>query len=140
MGYILASALMTGEIMARVLIIDDDEMCSEAIRRSLEILGNHEVSWAADGEAGLIAARNELPDIILLDMLMPKMNGYEVLKELKDKQSTLNIPVIILSAIHDDQTIKEMMLEYDANYVVKPVDAHALINTIRHVLSCANNQ
>lgn len=122
--------------MARVLIIDDDELGANALRRTLEHIGKHEILMAHDGEAGLIAACKELPDLILLDILMPKMNGYDVLRELRSKQTTLNIPVLILSAVSDESKIKETLYEFDATYITKPIDAKRLIQSVEHLLSC----
>jgi len=122
--------------MARILLVDDDELAANALRRGLERLGKHEVTLAHDGEAGLIAARKELPDLILLDIMMPKMNGHDVLKELKAKQITLHIPVIILSAINDEQSIKEALYEYDVTYITKPIEPHSLLKSVEHSLSC----
>jgi twitching motility two-component system response regulator PilH len=120
--------------MARLLLVDDDELVAGALKRVLERIGKHEVLLAHDGEAGLVAARKELPDIILLDILMPKMNGYEVLRELKLKQDTLKIPVIILSAINDEKKIKETLYEYDATYITKPVETKSLLQSVDHLL------
>lgn len=121
--------------MAKILIIDDDKLASDAIKRALESTGEHEVLYAPDGEAGLVSARQELPDVILLDILMPKMDGYEVLKELKAEENTLNIPVIMITAVSNEQSIKEAVYEYDALYMTKPIDPQALIKTVNHALS-----
>jgi twitching motility two-component system response regulator PilH len=122
--------------MAKLLLIDDNELGASVIKRALEYLGKHDVIVALDGEAGLVAAHKELPDLIILDILMPKMNGYEVLKELKSTQDTLHIPVIIMSAVNDEQSIKETLFEYDALYMPKPVEPETLIKTINHALAC----
>jgi twitching motility two-component system response regulator PilH len=122
--------------MARLLLIDDDELATSVIKRALEHFGNHDVVVAHDGEAGLIAAHKESPDLILLDILMPKMNGYEVLKELKSTPDTLHIPVIIMSAVNNEKSIKETLYEYNALYMPKPVEPDTLIKTIDHALSC----
>lgn len=122
--------------MARVLVIDDDEFGISAIKRTLETIGHHEVLTAFDGEAGLITAKKELPDVILLDVIMPNMDGYEVLKELRSDQNTLHIPVIILTAVHDEQSIKQAVYEYNADYIVKPCETSTLLSTITHALTC----
>ena len=121
--------------MARILIVDDDELSARAVKRTLEVAGNHDVTMAHDGEAGLIAARSDIPDLILLDILMPKMDGYEVLKELKSTKETYNIPVIILSAVNDEKSIKGTLYEYDVLYMPKPIDATRLMSAINHALA-----
>ena len=92
--------------MAKILIVDDDQLGAKTVKRALEQLGNHDIIMAYDGAAGLVAARQELPDVILMDILMPKMNGYEMLRELKSNQETLNKPIIILSEVNDEKSIK----------------------------------
>ena len=122
--------------MARILIIDDDELSARAVKRTIEIAGKHDVMMAHDGESGLVAACKHMPDLILLDIIMPKMDGYEVLKELKGTRETHKIPVIILSAVNDEKSIKGTLYEYDVHYMPKPIDSEGLINAINHALDC----
>lgn len=74
---------------------------------------------AYNGEDGLSMAKEEKPDIILLDIMLPGINGLDVLKELKSSPSTLNIPVILLTALSDDSTIKEGFLRQADSYLIK---------------------
>jgi len=122
--------------MARILIIDDDELSAMTVKRTVEVGGDHEVIMAHDGESGLVSACKNLPELILLDIIMPKMDGYEVLKELKGTKETHNIPVIILSAVNDERSIKGTLYEYDVHYMPKPIESEGLLNAINHALSC----
>jgi len=81
---------------ARILLIEDDKFLRRACEVGLKKRG-FTVLTAIDGEEGLRQARSELPDLILLDMLMPKLSGMQALEELKKDEQTRNIPVVILS-------------------------------------------
>lgn len=80
--------------MAKILIVDDEE---PILNMYGEALQSHEVVFAKNGEEGLKSAATEQPDIILLDIIMPKFNGLDVLDQLKNNQDTSSIPVIILT-------------------------------------------
>ena len=120
--------------MKRILVIEDEETTALAIKRVLESQGEFEVLLACGGESGLLAARTNPPDLILLDILMPGMDGWEVLRELKEDKRTHDIPVIILTALDDKTAIKEALYEYDASYITKPADARALGAAVQYAL------
>lgn len=80
----------------RVLIIEDDKFLRRACEASLQQQG-FAVSSAVDGQTGVEAVKRELPDIVLLDLLMPKLTGVDVLRAVKADETTRNIPVVILS-------------------------------------------
>lgn len=90
--------------MARVLIVDDEPGIRELCRVNLALAG-HEVVEAADGSEGLKQAAAMRPDVILLDVLMPGMSGWEVLEQLRADEATKSIPVVMLTALNseDDQ-------------------------------------
>ncbi|OVE76310.1 hypothetical protein BVX97_01375 [bacterium E08(2017)] len=121
--------------MARILLIDDDELGAKTTARVLEQYGQHQVIIASDGPTGLVTASKENPDLILLDILMPGMDGYAVLEELKSNEASLNIPVIIISAVTDEESIKEATFKYDTLYMTKPIEPEPLMKTIDHALS-----
>ena len=85
-------------VLMRILIIDDSRIIQSGIRRALAKAG-HEVTVAGDGIEGLSAARQVLPDLILLDMMLPGMSGTEVLSALKKDSTTKEIPVIVLTGL-----------------------------------------
>jgi CheY-like chemotaxis protein len=90
----------------KVLIIEDDKFISTIYESELHQL-NVEVLLAYDGVSGLQKAKETKPDLILLDLILPRLNGFEVLKELKLDEQTKNIPVIINSALKQDKDIQE---------------------------------
>lgn len=113
-----------------VLVIDDEPEILSVIAKRLIVAG-YEVVTAKDGVEGLTKAANLKPDIVLLDILLPKMDGYEVCRLLKFDEKNKSIPVIMLSAKTQDVD-KEMGKKVNADdYVTKPFDAQDLILRIK---------
>jgi DNA-binding response OmpR family regulator len=102
----------------RVLIIEDDKLLRKACEAGLQKRGL-EVLTAADGEEGIRQARDGSPDLILLDMLMPKLSGMETLVELKKDEKTSHIPVVILSNSSIETTIQKATDLGAIGYLVK---------------------
>jgi CheY-like chemotaxis protein len=102
----------------RVLLIEDDKLLRKACEVGLQKKGLI-VLTAADGEEGIRQARTGSPDIILLDMLMPKLSGMETLVELKKDERTRNIPVVILSNSSFEATIQKALDLGAVGYLVK---------------------
>ena len=112
--------------MARILIVDDSRLIAHVAKTILTKQG-HEVILAQDGLAGLQAAKSEHPDLILLDLIMPVMDGYQVCQGLKEEDSTKEIPIIMLTS-KAEPADKVKSLELGAlDYVVKPFDEGELI-------------
>jgi len=112
--------------MARILIVDDSRLIAHVAKTILTKQG-HEVILAQDGLAGLQAAKSEHPDLILLDLIMPVMDGYQVCQGLKEEDSTKEIPIIMLTS-KAEPADKVKGLELGAlDYVVKPFDEGELI-------------
>ena len=113
-----------------ILAVDDDKISQKMIARALSD-EDYALSFADDGVQGLQAAVDQLPDIIILDVEMPGMNGYEVCEKLKNQPSTQNIPVVFLSS---HSTLRERMQGYEVgadDYLVKPFEKADLIAKIR---------
>jgi DNA-binding response OmpR family regulator len=104
--------------MQRILVIEDDRFLRKAAEAALRRHG-YTVLTASDGETGLHAARAEHPDLVLLDLIMPGMQGFEVLKLLKEDASTTSIPVIILSNLGQDSDVKAALEAGAVDYLVK---------------------
>ena len=119
---------------SRVLVIDDERSLCEVVKQGLELLGNCEVDFATSGKEGIQMAKRLAPDVILLDICMPKMNGFEVLKFLKSNYPLSDIPVIMLSALLDESTKKECNDQYGEEYIEKPFDLAELTKRIEAVL------
>lgn len=84
--------------MTKILVVEDSKFLRLATERALAHAG-YEVSSAGDGEQALLMAREKMPDLILLDMLLPKMGGPEVLRALKKEAATAEIPVVVLTGL-----------------------------------------
>lgn len=104
--------------MQRILVIEDDRFLRKAAEAALRRQG-YSVVTAPDGETGLQVARAEHPDLVLLDLIMPGMQGFEVLKLLKQDASTMPIPVIILSNLGQDSDVKAALEAGAVDYLVK---------------------
>lgn len=119
--------------MARILLVEDNEMNRDMLSRRL-IKRGHQVSIAVDGRQGVDMAGRDQPEIILLDMSLPVMDGWEAAKRLKADTSTAAIPIIALTA-HAMAGDREKCLEAGADdYDTKPVDFKRLLGKINDLL------
>ncbi len=124
--------------MARILVIDDDPDLVESLTKLLEDK-NHEVIQAYGGEEGLEKTRQEKPDAIILDVMMPDKDGYQVCKELKGDSAYKDIPILLLTAvaskISSTTYTHRMGMETEADdYVDKPVEPGELVRLIERLL------
>ncbi|MBP7331805.1 MAG: Alkaline phosphatase synthesis transcriptional regulatory protein PhoP [Firmicutes bacterium ADurb.Bin373] len=116
--------------MSKILLVEDEKNILELVRFNLEREG-FEVISTPDGACGLEVAREELPDLIILDVMLPGMNGLEVCRELQQDSSTRFIPVIILSA-RAEELDRVLGLEMGADdYIVKPFSPRELVARVR---------
>jgi len=102
----------------RILLAEDDRFLRRAAESRLR-QGGFTVITAVDGEEALRIARAEQPDLVLLDLIMPKIQGFEVLKALKDDATTRHIPVIVLSNLGQESDVQRAMAQGAIAYVVK---------------------
>lgn len=102
----------------RILLAEDDRFLRKAAEATLRQRG-FTVLAAADGEEALRFARAEIPDLILLDLIMPKLQGFEVLRILKEEPMTKQIPVIVLSNLGQESDVKQAMEAGAAAYFIK---------------------
>ncbi len=116
----------------KILLIEDDPMVVKLYQRKLTIDG-HEVSLAFNGEEGVAALNKERPDIVLLDVMMPKMNGFEVLKIVKQDEKLKSIPIIVLTNLDDrsEDTEKIRQLGADDHLVKANTSLKELTERIR---------
>ncbi len=118
----------------KILVVEDDLVTQRILAARLEING-YKVITASDGEEGLKKARNEKPDLVMLDLMLPKMTGYEVCRMLKFDDKYKKIPIIVLSAL-DRQDEREKAVKAGADAVfVKPFDLELLLVKIREFVS-----
>ncbi|UJF25298.1 response regulator [Suttonella sp. R2A3] len=120
--------------MASILIIDDSPTEVNYVRAILEGSG-YEVAWENNARSGIEHAVKDLPDLILMDVVMPGMNGFQATRQLRRLVETKNIPIMMLTT-KDQQTDKIWGLRNGANaYMTKPPEQHALIAEIQGLLS-----
>ena len=120
--------------MATILVVDDQPEVVEIVRIRLEKDG-HQILSATDGTTGLSEAKIRRPDLVILDVMMPGIDGFEVLRRLKSSLGSGMIPVIMLTA-KDDPFSKEKGRALNVDrYVVKPFDANKLAETVKAVLA-----
>lgn len=118
----------------KLLLVDDDKEIVETLQKRLKA-ENYDVVVAFDGEEALLKVKQDNPDIILLDLMLPKMNGLEVLKEIRQNHKDKWRPVIIISAKTDLDSFKEgYSLEAD-HYLAKPCDFENILHGIRTMIS-----
>lgn len=119
---------------SRILIVDDEMDLVSVLRMGLEIEG-FEVIEAMDGEEGLRRARQDQPDLMVLDLMLPKMDGYKVCRALKFDERFRSLPIIILSARSGDSD-RRLALDMGADhFVTKPYEMSELVAKIRHYLT-----
>jgi two-component system alkaline phosphatase synthesis response regulator PhoP len=119
----------------KVLVVDDEVNITQILEFSIGAEG-FEVITAQNGEEAIEKARREQPDLIILDIMMPKIDGYEACRILKANPLTKNIPVVLLTAKGRDID-KRLGMEVGAtDYIVKPFSPNRLIERINQLLSC----
>lgn len=120
--------------MARILVIENDVTFLDLLRVHLTSAG-HEVVTAEDAALGLRAVIEDGPDVIILDIFVPYLNGIEVLEALRTDPATAPIPVIVLTATRDDEIYAKARKLGVADYLTKPVQRDKLLQTIEAILA-----
>ena len=124
--------------MARILVIDDDQAIVELIKVNLDLLG-HQVSTANDGMKGLALAQQNRPDLIVLDIMMPDLDGFTVCQRLRQNAATAGIPVLMLTALG---MTKDKVKGFDSgadDYLTKPFEIPELQVRVRALLRRAGS-
>ncbi len=115
--------------MAKILVVDDEELIRAIVRQILSGDG-HDIIEADDGDSCIACAREAMPDLIVLDMNMPKMTGFEVVPILRTHPSTRDIPVIALTADTATESIEAAHKAGCDHYLAKPIDAKKLLGLL----------
>jgi len=125
----------------KILIVDDDPDIREAVLMILEAKG-YKVVTAQDGMEGLAVLRAELPDLLILDLLMPKMDGFAVCRELQDPRWSKyrSIPILILSSVREEASRRRYELETGLelnvdDYVEKPISPEVLLHRVEMLVN-----
>jgi CheY-like chemotaxis protein len=116
----------------RILVVDDESHVRLLVRKILE--RDYIVLEAANGEEAVQAARTQQPDLILMDLIMPKMDGYTACSEIKADQATSGIPVVVVTAVGNEFNKKFALEVGAAGYVIKPFSTQGLIAVISRLL------
>lgn len=119
--------------MARILVVDDEPHIRKLVAFALEKRG-HEILQAQDGPEGIAAARDSAPDLILMDVMMPMMTGFEAVERLKRDPRTAGIPVIMLSAKSQEYEQNEGLKRGAVKYVCKPFTPSVLGEVVAEIL------
>lgn len=118
----------------KILVIEDDKFLLKIIKKKLST-EDYQLVQAMNGEEGLRSAREEKPDLILLDLVLPEMDGFEVLKKLKDNPACSAIPVIILSNLGEREKVNKGLKLGAADYLVKAdLNPGEIVNRIKLLL------
>ncbi|MCB1560467.1 MAG: twitching motility response regulator PilH [Xanthomonadales bacterium] len=122
--------------MARVLIVDDSPSQLLVLKRIVEGLG-HETISAEDGQQGVEMARQNLPDLILMDVVMPNLNGFQATRAIARESSTAHIPIVLVTT-KDQETDRVWGMRQGAKaYLTKPVNESQLIKTVKELIPAA---
>ncbi|MEW5692528.1 MAG: response regulator [Candidatus Hydrogenedentota bacterium] len=118
----------------RILVIDDSKDILEIIKMNLEPEG-YDVITASSGKEGLRLAFQKRPDLILLDILMPDINGFEVCRRLKDTNSTKYTPIIMISVKRSSEDVKSAVSAGACDYIAKPFISECILEKVKNVLN-----
>lgn len=119
--------------MARILIVDDSPSQLMGIRRLVEKLG-HEALTAEDGAAGVEAAKRELPDLILMDVVMPNLNGFQATRAITREPATKHIPIVLVTTKDQDTDKMWGMRQGAKAYITKPFNDNELAEVIGQLM------
>src|SRR5262245_49979598 len=117
----------------KVLIVDDEPLNVDYLVQELED-SNYQIITASNGKEALGKIQREQPDLILLDLIMPVLDGFAVLSQIKADNNLRDIPVIIISAERDSKSVVKGIKQGAEDYLTKPVDADLLIQKVKEYL------
>jgi adenylate cyclase len=118
---------------ATVLIVDDEPYNVDVLQQELEDLG-YQIITAVNGQEALDKIHSEEPDLVLLDLMMPVLDGFAVLAEIKADTFLRTTPVIIVSAANDSKSVVKGIKQGADDYITKPIDADHLRNKLKEYL------
>ncbi|MFW5787972.1 MAG: response regulator [Halanaerobiales bacterium] len=125
--------------MSKILVVDDEKNIRLVVGKSLEKAG-YDIDYAVDGVEAVDKANNINPDLILLDLRLPKMNGFLVLEALKSDVATEDIPVIIFSALSEEDDVQKAISSGAEDFLVKPLSQSDLLAAVEENIRKEKNQ
>lgn len=121
------------DVKKKILVVDDEEDMQKLLKVRLE-QEDFNVITAADGDVAIKAAELEVPDLIILDIMLPKMDGYTCLKEIRRLPKTKDIPVLILSGKEEDKVRDLFAFQKISGYIEKPFELDNLVIKVKEIL------
>ena len=118
----------------KILIVEDEEDILELLSEIFSDLGDYKILCARDGEEALRIAQKDNPDVILLDIFLPKMNGYDVCKSVKSDPTTLHAKVLMISGVVHNSIWREAQEAGADAFIAKPFDSIALVEKVEELL------
>ena len=122
---------MTGK---KILIVDDETFIINLLRNGLTENG-FEVITADNGFDAILAVEEQLPDLVITDIMMPRLSGLDFLKALKNNEVTKNVPVILISAMDQAEMVQEGLDKGAVDYITKPFKINEIVGKLRHHLT-----
>ncbi len=122
--------------MAKIVIAEDEPDIRDLITFTLQFAG-HQVIATTNGVEAVQAVENECPDLVLMDVRMPKMSGYEACRALKNNPETASVPVVFLSAKGQESEVQEGLAAGAIAYILKPFSPDELISRVQEILQSA---
>lgn len=122
-----------------VLVVDDEPMARTLLRLML-VRAGFEVSEAADGPEALIKVKEQLPDIMILDVMMPGIDGFAVCEELRQEEKTSTLPIIMLSAKTDSSSVRRGLKAGATLYLTKPISQEELTRSVLETLTSVEGE
>jgi len=124
--------------MARVLVADDNPQNADLLAEYLQA-SEFEVAIAADGEETLAQVKSFHPDVLLLDIMMPRLSGFEVCKRLKTDPASKNLPILMITALDQPSDVERAVDAGTDDFLTKPIHQTELINRVRALLASRNS-
>ncbi len=120
--------------MARILVVDDDPATAALVRAALEGVG-HAITLAGNGAEALLAVNHAVPDLVVMDVMMPVMDGFQALHVLKSDPATVDLPVVLLTARSGDVDMARGWRENVDFYLTKPFSVEELLTVVGRILT-----
>ena len=117
----------------KILVIDDEEDMQKLLKMRLE-QENFTVALASDGDVGVKTAEQEVPDLILLDIMMPRMDGYTCLKEIRNLPKIKDVPILMLSGKEEEKVRDLFAFQKISGYIEKPFELDDLVAKLKEIL------
>lgn len=117
----------------KILLVDDSETILQMEQLILE-KSSYELVMARDGEEGIAKALETRPDLILMDVVMPKMNGFEAVKHLRENEQTRRVPIVMVTSKAEAESMEAGYESGCSDYIIKPIDTLELVAKVKNLL------